>query len=454
MSRRKRGEVRKQILRILKEEGSLYFGQLKKKIEEESDEGLPKLSNRVLSYNLKKLKEKNKVRKRKGKWDLTEKYLETETHEKIGEILGNEPVSSFGRDRLTPSFKFSKRGSETGEYLLEPRGWDRRLDQLVNMHFATEVWRLLGERGARERKKILKECATALWNGLVFRVKEGRESTLKVYKRIEPNIRGVLKKVIKTKNLRAEETWKVPRLEENLAMAMKEGLWLATHGGENQKAEGMELEPLTNQQVRHMCLSLTALFLGAQRLSEAPDLKPVMGMKMIPDHPPAENPEETIECRPDLVREAGKILGDVSKNLKDGKNPQTGGGPLHDFLKEVRGIKFSFFCSVGWDSLERKVHPLRFKVRKTVDEWRETLREKIPKIRKKDLDTLLGNIENTIYRLESSKPLKPKPNKLPLGRNITFKDIYKHHPGAKDVDWWKGWKKEVEEYIQEDLFRP
>lgn len=454
MPRRKKGEARRQILKVLENDRSLRFTEIKERIKEEYD---GPISDHVLSYNLKSLRKKGKIRKAGGEWGITESYLDTRTHEEVSKIIAKNPISTIGRAGIAPSHKFSKRGSERSEYLLEPRTWDVELDSIAKKHFSTDVWQILYGRNDEEREEILEIIARALWLGLLQRTESGKEPDLGSRVRTSNNLKALLNEMERIKKER-ENIWKIGKffLEQPNEIPYEKSLHPAILAGLRttiEEDESLKPPTITRQQIRLITASLVAIFRSAADATSETELETgEERLISVPERSPLEDLNEPIKCCPTLVQIAKNVLERIPSDPEENEKWLRGKEEtLKDFLGEAGKIKFAFFCSVGWDSLDDQ--PPTFTVRRMVEEWRDTLQKGIGGLKKGDVENLLNNIDNAIYRLDSSSPLEPMPNQVPLARGITFKDIYDYYPGAEDVDWWEGWKEEAEEYMKKDLPR-
>lgn len=219
------------------------------------------------------------------------------------------------------------------------------------------------------------------------------------------------------------------------------------------KAQGLshikEDNPLTKQQMRHLTASLVPLFLSAASSpNETLPKKAGDFIRTLPAKPPLEDPEEAKKCCPGLVGEGRRILEGIPPQVEENEEWLRGHKEtLENFLDEIGEIRLAYFCSVGWGSLES--NPREFVLGRKVRDWRETLQKKQLGLKEKDLILLYKYINDTIYRLESSRELEPEAKRIPFARGFTLKEIYQQYPGAKDVDWWKDWKEEIEEYLKE-----
>jgi hypothetical protein len=164
MPRRKKGEVKEALVKILSEAypEPIRFYLLKQKLESRLKNG-GRISNKVIFENLKKLEKEGQVERTRDGWREVRFYPESRARTFIQKIAGDSlPVNiDWTGHSLTP---FIEIGHERDTSSSPPQG----LEAAARERFGLEVKKLLAGMNEQEKRRTMDFFASALWLGYKF----------------------------------------------------------------------------------------------------------------------------------------------------------------------------------------------------------------------------------------------------------------------------------------------
>lgn len=164
MRRRRKGEVKEVLLKVLSEAypEAMRFYLLKQKVENQLKNG-NRVSNKVIFENLRKLEKEGQVERTRDGWREIRFYPESRARDFVRKLADDPLPLNIGwtGHSLTPCVEI---GYDRGSFPGLPQG----LEVSARERFGLEVKKLLASLKEREKNTIMDFFASALWLGYKF----------------------------------------------------------------------------------------------------------------------------------------------------------------------------------------------------------------------------------------------------------------------------------------------